>query len=284
MCLSVAISAVATADEPLILNSATGDSVSRSKTKIPVAEFSISEAQARASVQWLAELAIDKAPRVYQGDKDWGKTKEVWSGLKVYREGLRISTKRRKKNVRHGRWVKYELTLPESKTELPVADRLNAMIHSVTKSGDLSTNGFKAGNSRWEIASSVETPMRFTARVERWNRGIQLISLSISGHIRVRLNSKATLGCFADYGEVPPALVISPRVVDANLELKEFEVERISKIGGDVADEWGEIMEGVVRNVFLKRQNEKLVDKLNASIDKHRDDLRISMADWLSGW
>ena len=126
--------------------------------------------------------------------------------------------------------------------------------------------------------------MTFTARIERWNLGVQLFSISVTGKLRVRLDATTSFAAYADYSEIPPALVIDPRVDSAVLHLEEFEVERISKIGGDVAEEWGELMEGVVREVFLKRQNEKLTGKLNKSINKHRDDLRLSMADWLKTW
>ena len=126
--------------------------------------------------------------------------------------------------------------------------------------------------------------MTFTARVERWNRGVQIYSISFKGKMRVRLDSTTSLAFHADYAEVPPAFVINPKVIKSELHLKEFEVDRVSKIGGDVAEEWGEMIEKVVREVFLAKQNEKLTGKLNKSIDKHRDDLRLSMSDWLKTW
>ena len=159
-------------------------------------------------------------------------------------------------------------------------------IHEVTKSGDLKP-GISAADqatSHWKIKSSVETPMKFTARIERWNRGVQWYSLSIEGKLRVRMDATSRLAFLADYSEVPPALVINPAVETAELHLKDFEVDRVSKIGGDVAEEWGELMEQVLIDVFIKKQNEKLASKLNKSIDKHRKDMRLSMADWFANW
>lgn len=250
--------------------------------------FAISESQARSSVQWLAELAIRHAPRTYDGDKGWGDTKEIFSGIKFDPKGLRLRPSRRTKEVRHGRWIKYELVLPEPK---PGADKthpdgLVATVHRVSKSGDIPLNSpfSDQSNTHWRIDSSVETPMTFTARVERWNRGVQLYSISFKGKMRVRLDSTTSLAFHADYAEVPPAFVINPKIIKSELQLKEFEVDRVSKIGGDVAEEWGEMIEKVVREVFLAKQNEKLTGKLNKSIDKHRDDLRLSMSDWLKTW
>ena len=246
--------------------------------------YAISEAQARSSVQWLAEFAIKQTPRTYNGDKDWGDTKKVWSGLKVRREGLQIRTKRRRKEVNHGRWIKYELKLPERTPNKP--DPILATIHHVKKVGDLRTgvSQDQQANTHWKIESSVETPVNFTARIQRWNLGVKLYSISVEGKMKVRLDSTTTLSFLADYTEVPPALVINPAVQASELHLREFEVDRISKIGGDAAEKWGELLEKVVRDVFLKKQNEKLTGKLNKAIDKHRDDLRLSMSDWFSNW
>ncbi len=224
-------------------------------------------------------------PRTFDGDKDWGETKRVWSGVRIRRDGLRLKTKRRWKEVRHGRWIKYELQLPPVDSA-DSSKQVVAKVHEVSKTGDLQIGKVADvnGNSRWKIKSSVNAPMTFTARIERWNLGVQLFSISVTGKLRVRLDATTSFAAYADYSEIPPALVIDPRVDSAVLHLEEFEVERISKIGGDVAEEWGELMEGVVREVFLKRQNEKLTGKLNKSINKHRDDLRLSMADWLKTW
>ncbi len=248
--------------------------------------FSISESQARNSVQWLADLAVDRMPRSFHGDKDWGQTKKIWSGVKIRRDGFELKTKRRFRDVRHGHWIKYELTLPTKANENR-ANSVVATVHRVARDGDLQTGAETSEANQathWRIESSVESPMMFSARVERWNLGVQWYSISVTGRLRVRLDSTANLTSYADYGEVPPALVIDPKMQTAQLQLIEFEVDRVSKIGGDVAEEWGELMEKVVREVFLKRQNEKLAARLNKSIDKHRDDLRLSLAEWFSKW
>jgi hypothetical protein len=237
--------------------------------------ISTNEAQARASIQWLASLALGKMPQTLDGDKDWGETKKVWSGVKVRFDGLRLKTKRRYREVEQGRWVKYSVTLPDPKT--PNAARVT--IHRVEPALDEST-----GRQRWNIDSSVVAPMKFTARVQRWNLGVKLFSMTISGDMRVRLSSSTSIGFLADYAEIPPALVIDPRVNHAHLDLERFEVNRVSHIGGDVAEQWGELIEEVLVDRLVKKQNGRLVSKLNRSIEKERKDLRLSMADWLAQW
>ncbi len=261
-----------TLDPPVVADSPAATSSPRSASE---SHLSVSEAQARASIQWLAELALRKMPRSFDGDKDWGETKKLWAGIKVHRDGLKLKTHRRFKEVEQGRWVKYEVTLPD-----PTApNAATVTIHDVVPTIDQAS-----GEQRWKIHSSIVAPMKFTARVQRWNLGVKLFSMTITGDLRVRLISTTSVGFVADYAEIPPALVIDPRMDQAQLVLERFEVNRISRIGGDVAEQWGELIEEILVERFVKKHNDRLVGKLNKSIDKERDDLRLSMAEWFASW
>lgn len=236
----------------------------------PARPLDVGEAQATASIRWLVGLAMRQLPPTYSGDKDWGKTKSIWSGVDFRRDGLKLTTKRRRKDVRHGRWTKYELKLPpEGSGNRPQAD-----VVSVTK----------LPSGVWQIETVVTLPLDFDARIERWNLGVKWYSVSVTGKMRVRLHTVATLNMLADYSELPPALVVDPNIVQAHATLEYFEVERVSKIGGDVAEEFGDAVEKILRDVWLKKENDRLVAKLQKAIDKKRDDLRWSSAEWFANW
>jgi hypothetical protein len=214
-------------------------------------------------------------PRTLEGDKDWGHTTKVWSGVKVRLDGFKLKTKRRHREVEQGRWVRYAVTLPDARA----ANAAQVTIHRVQP-----TVGESPGQSRWTIDSSIVAPMTFTARVQRWNLGVKLFSMTVSGDLRVRMDSSASIGFFADYEEIPPALVIAPRVREARLDLERFEVNRVSHVGGDVAEQWGELVEELLVDRLVRKQNEQLVAKLNRQIEKERGSLRLSMAQWLAQW
>ena len=72
---------------------------------IQAAGVSLSPEQTRQSIQWLADHLVKHIPSQIDGDDNWGDTKEVWSGLKVRRDGWKIKTKRRHRDIKHGRWV-----------------------------------------------------------------------------------------------------------------------------------------------------------------------------------
>lgn len=271
--LSIAVDAdrscrsVAFGDSP---NAGQVDHSSRSVTPLPV-----TDEQAARSVQWLASVALNKLPRTFDGDKDWGETKRIWSGVDVKRDGWKLRTHRRHRNVEHGRWIRYEITVPEPGTVAAP----QVVIRQVASVAD--TPG---GQPKWRIDSSVVVPMTFTARIQRWNLGVRLYSVTVSGEMRLRLSTSATMGFIADYSEVPPALVIDPKVDQAHLDLERFEVDRVSRLGGDVAEPWGEVVQELFVDRFVRKENDRLVAKLNRSIDKERDDLRFSLSEWFRTW
>lgn len=223
---------------------------------------------AKDSLQWLATKASKHIPRTLSGDKNWGDTKRIWAGVKMRMDGLRLRTNRRYRDLEQGRWIKYEVTLPEVTPAINITD--------VSPRIDVTT-----GEQSWKITSSVVSPMEFEARVQRWNLGVKLFSVTVRGNARIRLNSTLSVGFQAHYGEIPPGLVIVPIVQKAALVMEHFEVDRVSKIGGDVAEQWGELLEDILIDRLIKRQNEKLVGTLNKSIDKERDDLKISLSECL---
>ena len=213
-------------------------------------------------------------PHEYDGKKDWEKTKKVWAGVRLRRDGLRISTKRRWRELRHGRQTRYRVSFPGGPDSRPPVD---ATVRSVTLSAES-----EAEKPSWVIDCELATPLDFAARVERWNLGVQLYSVEISGHMKIRLSLRGRLSSYPDYSVLPPAIVIDPVVDSAELHLDEVNVDRVSKIGGEVAETWGEIAEKIVEEIFLEDINGKLHAKLNKAIDKKRDRLRFSAAEWVS--
>lgn len=249
-----------------------GFAVDREETNLtPAQPLDLSDAQALQSVQWLASLALDKMPRTIDGDKGWGDTKRIWAGVKVRFDDGKLKTHRRYRNLEQGRWVRYKIQLPEADAR----NRATAKIHHVEFSQQT-----EVGMPRWQVESTVVAPMKFQARIQRWNLGVKLFSMTIEGRIRLRMKSSVLIGLETEFSEIPPALVFDPHIQKARIDVESFEVERVSHIGGDVAEGWGEVVQEVIVETYVERLNKKLVAKLNRAIDKERDDLRISIAEW----
>ncbi|WP_186775019.1 hypothetical protein [Allorhodopirellula solitaria] len=265
----------------------------------PSAGVSMTSDQTRQSVQWLAHELMMQVPPCIDGDDDWGETKKVWAGVKVHRDGWELKTHRRWRELRHGRWLRYEIELSEQNTA-PASAGSDSTAASVTVSdGNVATLlqpyaasdvvtihsvtavTSDAGLQSWRADATVATPARFAVRVERWNLGMKWYSIEISGKMNVSMRSTLTMGMSADFAEVPPAVELNVNVEKASLSVDRFEVERISKLGGDAAEEIGDLAENTIGKVWIRKENTRLVDRLNDAIADNRDSLRWSMADWL---
>ena len=242
-----------------------------SENRSDLQTLQVTSHQAKDSIQWLATKASKHIPRTMSGDKNWGDTKRVWAGVKMRIDGFKLRTNRRYRELEQGRWIKYEVTLPDVPPAIEITN--------VSPDTDATT-----GEQNWMITSSVVSPMDFEARIQRWNLGVKIFSVTVRGKARIRLNSTLLVGFHLNYGEIPPGLVIAPSVQKAELVMEHFEVDRVSKIGGDFAEQWGELLEDILIERLVKRQNEKLVGKLNKVINEEQDELKLSLSDWLENW
>ncbi|KLU04706.1 hypothetical protein RISK_003328 [Rhodopirellula islandica] len=298
----------------------------------PATSFAMTPDQARQSVQWLADQLLQHVPDHFDGDDDWGNTKSVWAGVKVRREGWKLKTNRRRRDVRHGRWVRYDISLPElAELQRPISTAEPALhppsgraehdLRSPADTGLFSALAWPstlpldpagmladstlaqvplaqspltirsvvpsttpAGNPGWLVDAVVRTPAKFHTRLERWNLGLQAFSISVDGTMEVNLECQFVIGMSADYSEVPPAIQLDVHVAKANVRMDRFNVERISKLGGDAAEELGNLAEDTLIRLWLKKENARLADRLNDAIAKHQSDLRWSMMQWLGQW
>ena len=221
----------------------------------------LTAAQSRESVQWLVDHLVRQVPARIEGDKDWGRTKSIWAGLHVERDGWRIKTHRRKKDVDHGRWIRYVV---EPRLSAERGGRVEVL--SVLPKPDA------AGYMIDLIATATA---KFEIRIQRHHLGSHLWSWSIVGHADLQLLARVSVGSHLVVDRFPPALAIDVAASEAMVTLGDLRIDRISKLGGDAADGIGEVAEEVLQKVWLPRENERLVERINAAVARHAEDLVV---------
>ena len=223
--------------------------------------------EAKAAIQWAVYLVQANLPSQYERKHRWGETKRIYAGIDIDNDGLKIKTHRRYRNVRHGKWLKYTIAVRDPND--PRCLDINVVAAEMTTDG------------RLKLDLRIDTQLNVQARQERWNYGLQLYSVSTEASAKVRMSLSASIGFAFDYGQVPPDIVLDPLVEKADVQIIDLEVDQISKLGSDIAEELGDIAERLLRDEYLPRQRDKLAQKLNAQIDRRRDKLRLSASDWL---
>ena len=213
----------------------------------------------------LTGLVLKHLPHDFAEDKDWGRQAERFDGLKVRRKGLEIRTKRKKKMVNHGSWKKYNVSLLNPKEKFAVSIKNMREIPDEKLAFDL----------------HCRSDLKIDARLKKWIKGVQLYSLSVDGKATVSLVVTIELETVLDFSRFPPDLIFRPVATAADLNVEEFRIDRISKVGGEVAQQataWA-------REALDKKiagEEVKLVKKINESLKKEAPKLRLSLHDAVS--
>jgi hypothetical protein len=208
--------------------------------------------------QVVGPIIAESIPRKYEGSKDWGKTTEIVSGLHSNGNFFKFDIHREKKEVNDGVWKKYRLELIEPEKNLTVRiDDLRSI-----ESG------------RYALTLFVAAKMHGWARTVVYERGVHVISLEGEGDTSVSLWLDAEVGAKTVQSSLLiPGIEIQPTITDARLKFDDFKLTRISDVKGAIAHDLG----GLLKKALQKElAGPKLVKKLNHSIEKHPEKLRLT--------
>jgi hypothetical protein len=127
----------------------------------------------------------------------------------------------------------------------------------------------------------VDSRLGASARWSEWQLGVQLYSISAEAESKVRLRLCCELELSLDFSNLPPDLLLEPTVADARLDVVDFRVHRLSKLDGPVIRKVGRSLRGVLQDE-IERRRDKLTERTNREIDRHRDTLRVSPRDMVA--
>lgn len=215
-------------------------------------------------VAWLKQLVRENLPESYEDIRKWDKQKEVWDGLDVSLDGLRVKTKRKRKLVNHGTWTRYRLEMVDP------AKHLEIQFHKLQVAPD--------GRVVFDV--SVEMLLDVFGRLSQWIRDVQIISVSANADAVCKMTVQGSVEFQMNPLRFPPDIRIKPHVDAARVDVSYFRVRRISQIGGQFAEQLGNGLRSALEHK-LEDSNEKLPAKINQQLDKHSDRMLFSAQDWL---
>jgi hypothetical protein len=246
----------------LVLSSATIACLSNGQA----AEHRSEAAKARTFNSLLTDVVREHLPREYEDNRHWGMTTKRWDGLHVHREGWEIKTRRRWKEVNDGTWRRYRITLPEPEQNFSIQ-----------------VGGARQGKDN-RVAFDVTTNAALDAfaRLSQWEKGVQLISLSVDATARVEVKLTLETAIRFDHDRFPPDVVLEPEATAIEFRLLDFQVHRLSKMDGPMARDLGKRLQGAIERKLQSKQADSL-KKVNRQIAKNQDRLRLSAAEFASG-
>jgi hypothetical protein len=220
---------------------------------------------------WVRWLVLKNLPPVYEDNRKWGKTEEVYNGFRFRREGMKVETYSKYRTVKQGTWSRYfiEFIDPENELEIAIKD-----IRSI-------------GETRLAFMVMVRTPLKLFGRLSQWQRDIQLISISTNADAQVMMQVDCECEFQINPLSFPPDVTFRPEAKSANVVIEQFQVHRISQISGPLAEQLGKGIR-VVLDDKLADYNAKLVEKINRQLIKQQDKLTIKLqnrfTDSLNTW
>ena len=207
-----------------------------------------------AAKTFLTTLLLEALPHEYEDTKRWGHQRKRWDGVHIKMKGLRLKTKRKWKEVNHGTWKKYSVSLVDPDEHLDVRV--------------VNMKRIKAGKVGFDLMLGAKLDLY--GRFQEWNNGLRLVSLSTECTADVVVKVGMEVSTKLDASKFPPDVIVTPEVQSADIDLQSFDLHRISRADGPVVRELGDALEKVVRKKLVENED-KLVAKMNRQIEKKKD-------------
>ena len=225
----------------------------------------------------LSELieAIVRAavPKTFESRKHWDKRKEVFAGVKVRTDGLKVRISKRKEDVRHGFWRRYTVTLIDPHRTLKV------------RISDVKP----LGGGQWTYNVTADVRANVDARFEQWNLGVKLLNGSTEADASLRVRAACSLAVSLEQDDEQGSVVVfSPDVKKVDLSLPNLDVKKFGELRGDTATDLFDGLEDVVEDL-LQTQEGAVRKQAREEIAEHADRMRIPLGDvlgspWASLW
>ena len=219
----------------------------------------------REAIDFLRGIALLLIPQSFEDDDGWGDETKFQSGLNIRFHDGQLETNRRWKHVNHGNWLQAsgKLVDPEERFQLKAA-RLPEP---------------EMGTQRYDVEVSAQ--LRVTGRQQQWSYGVMLWSISAEAVADVKLHLILDVKSEVVQNDKGTRLRFVPEVTQAEAQLTDFSLRRISHLKGKPVQEFGELFERLIRK-RIGRENKNLATRINAALEKKRERLEIPFD--IAGW
>ena len=219
----------------------------------------------REATDFIRGIALLLIPPEFEDDDGWGDEKKIQSGLNIRFSDGRLDTNRRWKHVNHGNWLQAtgKLVDPVERFQLNAA-RLPEP---------------EKGTQRYDV--EVSARLRVTGRQQQWSYGVMLWSISAEAVADVTLHLVLDVKSEVVQNDKGTRLRFIPDVTEAEVQLTDFSLRRISHLKGKAVQNFGDLFEALIRQ-RVGRENKNLAIRINTALEKHHERLEIPFD--IAGW
>jgi hypothetical protein len=229
---------------------------------------SIAEATPSSWSDVVEDVVVNLIPENYSDDRHWGKTEKVSRGVRVRTQGGRVRFEQRTKKVNHGFWrrVKVKLLEPDKTLQLEIRNVRTA----------------EDGATRFDLFLTVRA--RCETQFAFWTYDVKGFNGSLESDVTVQARADCSfrIKTAAKEDSFLPEVEVEPQVHDLDLKLSDVDTRKVGRIGGWVADELGNFTREAMEDL-LQAQEKKVLERIQKSIRKNEDRLRLDLNSWGDG-
>lgn len=214
--------------------------------------------------QLVRSVIVHELKDKYEDKHNWGHTTQV-ERLRVKGKWFEPRVEKHQVEVNDGLWQRAVITLVE-----PEKNLRTRLTQEPAPAPGVSAFVLQLG-----------AKLSGEAHIERWRKGIKMLNTSVLFDADVRARIHCRLSIRREPGKLIDDVVLDPRVTAVELELVDFELNKLGVLGRDVARELSDPLKPLIARELERRQG-KIVEKANAAIDKQRSKLRFSASDFLT--
>ncbi|QDU59755.1 hypothetical protein Pan216_05870 [Planctomycetes bacterium Pan216] len=214
----------------------------------------------------IQRIVLASIPRVHDERPNWGNTVHIFDGFDWKRDGFRIKvSKRKKKEVNHGLWKHYRVTLVDPEKHL----------HVVVK------NTRQLAEDRFAFQVFLSCKLDGYAEFRHWNNGIKLFSVDTEGDadVEMTLDCEVTLKMTGEW--YLPSIEVSPKITRSQLTLRNFTLRRFGHGKGPIVREIGNSLEGAIQRM-MDEQEPRIVDLANKELAEFEEEGKLKFSSWKS--
>ena len=164
----------------------------------------------------IQQIVADSLPRQFVDDRGWGKTAKVVNGLKIEHDGDGIKIRKHTHEVNDGLWKQYKAELVDPQKELLIrVQNVRAMKPNLTS-----------------LQLFLAAKLHGQARLEQWKDGVKLLTLTTDADCKIEALIDMDVHVSVQPGALLGEVLVEPKVTGANLDLIDFQLQKISKLQG----------------------------------------------------
>jgi hypothetical protein len=197
------------------------------------------------------EFVIPQVPKQWEDTSEWGKSIPIPDKLRF--PGLRrmVVKKGDKDEFPHGTWRYTKLWLDDPakdvRIEIKEIRKLDSGPYRVKVDATVALHGFR--------------------QRQQWQNGFKLLDISAQADALTTIALELDVKISLNVTKFPPEALVEPKVADIRLVLKQFDLNRVGPVGGELIRELGNELKGIIQAQMTMREPE-IKDLANKAIAK----------------